>query len=78
MRIESDDDDDAGGCNNPNEEIMDLEDMGDYMESASPTKVRSRSSIYAQEFFIDHPATEGPTERNDYAFDSKIVGKTRI
>ena len=41
-RIESDDDD-AGGCNNPNEEIMDLEDMGDYMESSLPAKVKNRS-----------------------------------
>ena len=38
-RIESDDDDEAGGCKNGNDEIMDLEDMGDYIETATATKV---------------------------------------
>ncbi|CAF3759087.1 unnamed protein product [Rotaria sp. Silwood1] len=39
LRIESDDDDeDGGGCKNGNDDIMDLEDMGDYMETHSPNK----------------------------------------
>ncbi|CAF3681412.1 unnamed protein product [Rotaria sordida] len=38
LRIESDDDDEDGGCKNGNDDIMDLEDMGDYMATHSPTK----------------------------------------
>ena len=40
LRIESDDDDDVGGCKSGNDDIMDLEDMGDYIETSHPTKVR--------------------------------------
>lgn len=39
LRIESDDDDEVGGCKNGNDDIMDLEDMGDYIETSHPTKV---------------------------------------
>ncbi|CAF2824018.1 unnamed protein product [Rotaria sp. Silwood2] len=38
LRIESDDDDEDGGCKNGNDDVMDLEDMGDYMETHSPNK----------------------------------------
>jgi len=37
-RIESDDEDEAGGCKSGNDDIMDLEDMGEYMENSTPTK----------------------------------------
>lgn len=40
LLMESDDDDDAGGCKNGTEDIMDVEDMGDYIETSLPTKVR--------------------------------------
>lgn len=39
LRIESDDDDEAGGCKNGNDDIMDLEDMGDYIETSVSGKV---------------------------------------
>jgi hypothetical protein len=42
LRLESDEEGD-GGCHDGNEDIMDLEDMGDYIESSSPTKVASLS-----------------------------------
>jgi hypothetical protein len=40
LRIESDDDDE-GGCKTGNDDVMDLEDMGDYIETTNLTVVRS-------------------------------------
>jgi len=39
LRIESDDDDDVGGCKNGgDDDVMDVEDMGDYVENNYSTK----------------------------------------
>ena len=56
LRIESDDDYEAGGCKNGNDDIMDLEDMGDYVETSFVTKVRYRSNeVASANALLRHP-----------------------
>ncbi|CAF3207445.1 unnamed protein product [Rotaria sp. Silwood2] len=70
-----DDDDDGGGCKNGNDDIMDLEDMGDYMASYSLTKVKYSLRRYSKDksllgfvscFFLDNQMT---FKRDDYSIN---------
>lgn len=69
LRIESDDDDDAGGCKSGNDDIMDLEDMGDYIETSHPTKVRYG---WGKDFLGSKwdLGVERSTERDGHSIDS--------
>lgn len=67
-RIESDDDDDGGGCKSQDADIMDLEDMGDYIESTSTTTSNNVKKGPAKEMVT--PLIRKSLEKQGY----KIIG----